>query len=227
MKAAICSDIHGDLPALEAVLAAAANVGADEIWVVGDLVAHGPHPAPWYAACGPSTRNRWRAGCAWCAATPTGMSSRETFLLTCWRSTANGFRTRSDSSPTPARPSPGPETGSRRRLSRLAGRVAGRAFGRPARRVARADGACSSGYGRRAWALRRAHRRRAAGAGVTDAGVDLVLVGHTHVPMDRVVDGVGWSTSECGIPVTDDPAPRRTCCRRSPRCWPGRCSPST
>ena len=46
MKAAICSDIHGDLPALEAVLAAAANVGADEIWVVGDLVAHGPHPGP-------------------------------------------------------------------------------------------------------------------------------------------------------------------------------------
>src|ERR1044072_5691483 len=46
MRAAICSDIHGNLPALEAVLAEAAEAGVDELWVVGDLVAHGPHPGP-------------------------------------------------------------------------------------------------------------------------------------------------------------------------------------
>lgn len=42
MRAAVFSDVHGNLPALEAVLNDAA--GVDEFWVVGDLVAHGPHP---------------------------------------------------------------------------------------------------------------------------------------------------------------------------------------
>lgn len=39
------SDVHGNLAALEAVLADADAVGVDEYWVVGDLVAHGPLPA--------------------------------------------------------------------------------------------------------------------------------------------------------------------------------------
>ena len=42
MRAAICSDIHGNLAALEAVLADADAARAEEFWVVGDLVAHGP-----------------------------------------------------------------------------------------------------------------------------------------------------------------------------------------
>jgi hypothetical protein len=43
-------------------------------------------------------------------------------------------------------------------------------------------------------------------AGVTDAGVDLVVVGHTHAPMDRVVDGVHVvNLGSVGVPVTDDP----------------------
>lgn len=45
LRAAIFSDVHGNLHALEAVLADAARAGVDEFWVVGDLVAHGPHPA--------------------------------------------------------------------------------------------------------------------------------------------------------------------------------------
>ncbi|MBA2716258.1 MAG: metallophosphoesterase family protein [Propionibacteriales bacterium] len=45
MRAAVFSDVHGNLIALEAVLAEAADADVDEYWVVGDLVAHGPHPA--------------------------------------------------------------------------------------------------------------------------------------------------------------------------------------
>ncbi len=38
----ILADIHANLPALEAVLAAAGNV--DEVWNLGDTVGYGPHP---------------------------------------------------------------------------------------------------------------------------------------------------------------------------------------
>ncbi len=44
MRAAVFSDVHGALVALEAVLADAKEAGVDEYWIVGDLVAHGPHP---------------------------------------------------------------------------------------------------------------------------------------------------------------------------------------
>jgi predicted phosphodiesterase len=45
VRAAVFSDVHGNLTALDAVLADAEGVGAEEFWVVGDLVAHGPYPA--------------------------------------------------------------------------------------------------------------------------------------------------------------------------------------
>jgi predicted phosphodiesterase len=46
MKLAVISDIHGNLPALEAVLNEIDNeVQPDQVWVLGDLAAHGPHPA--------------------------------------------------------------------------------------------------------------------------------------------------------------------------------------
>ena len=38
----IIADVHGNLPALEAVLADAGPV--DEIWSLGDLVGYGPYP---------------------------------------------------------------------------------------------------------------------------------------------------------------------------------------
>jgi len=45
MRVALLSDIHGNVIALEAVLASIASEGgADEYWILGDLVALGPDP---------------------------------------------------------------------------------------------------------------------------------------------------------------------------------------
>ena len=42
MKLLICSDIHGDLGSMEAVLSAFKKEGADRILILGDLLYHGP-----------------------------------------------------------------------------------------------------------------------------------------------------------------------------------------
>ena len=44
MRIALVSDVHGNLPAFEAVLAAANLSGVDEIWCLGDLVGYGAQP---------------------------------------------------------------------------------------------------------------------------------------------------------------------------------------
>lgn len=44
MKVAIVSDVHSNLAALEAVLAEAKSLGADETWSLGDAVGYGPRP---------------------------------------------------------------------------------------------------------------------------------------------------------------------------------------
>lgn len=44
MKVALIGDIHANLPALEAVLAHAHEQGAEAIWNVGDVVGYGPFP---------------------------------------------------------------------------------------------------------------------------------------------------------------------------------------
>src|SRR4051794_32403357 len=44
MRIAIATDVHGNRPAFEAVLADAAAGGADELWCLGDLVGHGAEP---------------------------------------------------------------------------------------------------------------------------------------------------------------------------------------
>jgi predicted phosphodiesterase len=44
MRIAVISDIHANLHALEAVLAAIDAEGADELWCLGDLVGYGPRP---------------------------------------------------------------------------------------------------------------------------------------------------------------------------------------
>ncbi len=46
MKVAVISDIHANLPALEAVLAAIDEAGADQIWCLGDAVGYGADPGP-------------------------------------------------------------------------------------------------------------------------------------------------------------------------------------
>ncbi len=46
MRIAVISDVHANLPALEAVLADIEAVGpADALWQLGDVVGYGPHPA--------------------------------------------------------------------------------------------------------------------------------------------------------------------------------------
>lgn len=44
MKRAILSDIHGNLEALEAVLADMAGQGVDSVYCLGDIVGYGPNP---------------------------------------------------------------------------------------------------------------------------------------------------------------------------------------
>ena len=44
MRVAVVSDIHANLPALEAVLAAIDVEAPDEVWCLGDVVGYGPNP---------------------------------------------------------------------------------------------------------------------------------------------------------------------------------------
>src|SRR3954468_5143852 len=43
-RVALVSDVHGNLPAFEAVLADIRSVGVDQIWNLGDLVGYGAQP---------------------------------------------------------------------------------------------------------------------------------------------------------------------------------------
>jgi predicted phosphodiesterase len=44
MRVAVFSDIHANLPALEAVLADAEDSAVDELWCLGDVIGYGAHP---------------------------------------------------------------------------------------------------------------------------------------------------------------------------------------
>jgi diadenosine tetraphosphatase ApaH/serine/threonine PP2A family protein phosphatase len=44
MRAAVITDIHANLPALEAVLGAIDGVAVDEIWCLGDVIGYGAEP---------------------------------------------------------------------------------------------------------------------------------------------------------------------------------------
>ena len=44
MRVAIASDIHGNKQAFQAVIRAAEEDGADELWCLGDLVGYGAEP---------------------------------------------------------------------------------------------------------------------------------------------------------------------------------------
>jgi predicted phosphodiesterase len=44
LRVAVLSDVHGNLHALEAVLAAVDAASVDELWCLGDLVGYGPRP---------------------------------------------------------------------------------------------------------------------------------------------------------------------------------------
>lgn len=44
MRVAVITDIHSNLPALEATLAAAEEAGVEELWCLGDIVGYGAEP---------------------------------------------------------------------------------------------------------------------------------------------------------------------------------------
>ena len=44
MRAAVITDIHSNLPALEAVLAAIDEIDVEEVWCLGDVVGYGAEP---------------------------------------------------------------------------------------------------------------------------------------------------------------------------------------
>jgi putative phosphoesterase len=44
MRIALITDVHGNLPALRAVLDDATAIGCDAVWCAGDVVGRGPHP---------------------------------------------------------------------------------------------------------------------------------------------------------------------------------------
>ncbi|HWC09158.1 MAG TPA: metallophosphoesterase family protein, partial [Solirubrobacterales bacterium] len=44
MRAAVLSDVHANLPALEAVLAAIERADVDQLWCLGDVVGYGADP---------------------------------------------------------------------------------------------------------------------------------------------------------------------------------------
>ena len=44
MRVAVLSDVHSNLPALEAVLAAVEEAGVEELWCLGDVVGYGAQP---------------------------------------------------------------------------------------------------------------------------------------------------------------------------------------
>ena len=54
MRYALISDVHSNLPALEAVLADLDALGIDEVYCLGDVVGYGPDPT----ACADLVRER-------------------------------------------------------------------------------------------------------------------------------------------------------------------------
>jgi diadenosine tetraphosphatase ApaH/serine/threonine PP2A family protein phosphatase len=54
LRVAVLSDVHSNLPALEAVLAAIEEAGAEELWCLGDVVGYGAQPD----ACADLIRDR-------------------------------------------------------------------------------------------------------------------------------------------------------------------------
>ena len=65
MRIALLSDVHGNLPAFEAVLADVDSASVEEIWCLGDLVGYGAEPtaaSSWRATAATSA---WPATTTW------------------------------------------------------------------------------------------------------------------------------------------------------------------
>lgn len=185
MRAAVCSDVHGGLVSLEAVLAAAADHGVEELWFVGDLVAHGPQPAETITRLMGLTTGRFVRG------------NTDRYVL---------IGDLSGVSPVLDDPRTADD------LTLLLATTAAHAWTRGAitavggydwlaelpleHRVELPDGTrtllvhASPGRDDGPGIAVDATDQQLIEAGVTDADADLIFVGHTHVPVDRTVEGV-------------------------------------
>lgn len=185
MRVAVISDVHGNAAALDAVLADAAAADVTAYWILGDLVAYGPRPA--------ETLDRIRGlGDVRCV-----RGNTDRYVLT---GDVSGMQPRVDE----------PRTEEERRV--LAEVLGSLAWTRDAVAAAGHERWLSTRpveervilpNGPRVL-LAHASPGRDDGAGAhpdgTDADLhalgftrdaaDLVLVGHTHVPLDRAVHGV-------------------------------------
>ena len=207
MRAAICSDIHGNLPALEAVLEAADEAGAEELWVVGDLVAHGPHPAQ-------TVRRLRDLATTRPVRVVRGNTDRHTTT-----GQLSPFLLGLDPAQHPDKESQVRESKAAFAWTRLAVEEAGCLdwlADLPAEiRLTLPDGtgvllvhaAPGTDDGPGLFAEQSDDELRAAGIAEARAnGVGLVVAGHTHVPMDRAVDGVRVvNLGSVSVPVTPDP----------------------
>jgi predicted phosphodiesterase len=184
MRAAVFSDVHGNLTALEAVLAGARDACADEFWVVGDLVAHGPQPAATLRRLMGLPNGRFVRGNTdryvltgelpgMIPAPDTARTTAEVQLLVdatrsfCWTRgavTAAGFDW----------------------LAALA--VEDRTTLPDGTRVLLVHASPGHDDGRGVQPTMSDRELRA--AELADAGAALIFVGHTHVPVDYTIDGV-------------------------------------
>ena len=76
MRVAVISDVHGNLHALEAVLAAIDAEQPDAFWCLGDLVGYGPRPNGCTSAVAARARDLCLAGNHDLALRSTGCRSR-------------------------------------------------------------------------------------------------------------------------------------------------------
>lgn len=200
MRVAVCSDVHGNLVALDAVLASVAAAGADEVWVLGDLVAHGPLPG--------ATVQRLMA-------LPTARFVR-----------GNTDRYVLRGEVPPVLPSD-PERRTLADHALLLEITASLSWTRGAitaaggydwlatlpleQRVEQPDGTrvlivhaapgCDDGTG----AQPQMTDRELLDAGFGDCDADLVFVGHTHIPLDRTVSGVRVvNPGSVSLPATEE-----------------------
>jgi predicted phosphodiesterase len=191
MRVAFFSDVHGNLVALDAVLAASADV--DEYWVVGDLVAHGPHPAAVLHRLMELPNARFVRG------------NTDRYVLTGdlpeFIDPTRDVQLAMDAA---------------RSFGWTRGAIGGRGYEWLAalpieERITLPDGTSvllvhaspgrDSGRGIQPTMTDRELRD----AGIPDAGARIVFVGHTHVPTEHTIDGVRViNLGSVSVPATDD-----------------------
>jgi predicted phosphodiesterase len=198
---AVFSDIHGNLAALDAILADAAVVGVDEFWVVGDLVAHGPPPAetlerlrnlPGLQAVRGNTDRYVLTGDL-----PPMIASRDTV------ETPEDARLLADASASFAWTRGAvTATGGYEWLASLPVELRLRLPDATRVLLVHASPGRDDGMGLQRGMSEEDLRRD----GWDEAEADLILVGHTHVPLDRTLGDVRLvNLGSVSIPATEDP----------------------